>query len=728
MNFRKLLDIISVFTFVAILAQGVHVRAQSQLRILPLGNSITRGSMCLNGSVSGCDHLSDAEAIGYRHRLYNLMVNAGYNVDFVGNYKYGYQIMSDPDNAGFDGIRDNALADVMETGTSSYTGQVTPGPYLNYFPADVVLLHIGTNDVLADDYFTVSDVASILDAIDDYETAHSQPILVFLARIISRRNRSCNTDYGITQYNSRLVSMAQSRINNGDLIVLVDMECGAGLNYYSDLIDEVHPNQTGYDKMGDKWFDVIDGYNSAPVVSQIPDQTRDRGSSFAQITLDNYVTDVEDDPQDMTWSVSPSSPEHFQITIDANRKATISPIDPHWSGSETIDFIAMDMGRVITGLQKVDFCSVDFTVNWMPEIIGQQDLTIPGGNPYEITLDDLLIVEPEKAPPGIEVIVEGGDNYTVDGSTITPVQGFTGYLIVPVSIEVAGKESDTYELNVEVIQVNFPPVITSSPVQSVNTNEEYVYEMIAEDPDPYDILIYSATEKPGWMQVNSETGLVSGTPAKDDTGIYQVTLAVSDGQNIVEQSFPLEVTYLNHPPDFLSEPAETATISQTYTYGVQASDREGDPVSYFASILPGWLEFYPQSKVLIGIPGYEDYGTHMVVLGASDEADTSYQVYHLFVDFPAGGKDLVTGDQFMLYPNPSPGYIILDISDMFRPTAGVIFELYDLTGHKVYQMKIDRPQTEIRFRDEGISSGIYLFRLRAGNTRGSGRSGRLIIY
>jgi len=728
MNFRKRLIVISAFWCTVGLSYSNNSHAQSLLRVLPLGNSITRGSMCLNGSVSGCDHLGDSEAIGYRNRLYYLMTNAGYNVDFVGNYKYGYGIMPDPDNAGFDGIRDNALADVMETGTSSYTGQVTPGPYLNYFPADVILLHIGTNDVLADDYFTVNDVANILDAIDDYETANNQPILVFLARIISRRNKSCNTDYGVTQYNSRLVTMAQSRISNGDLIVLVDMECGAGLNYYTDLIDEVHPNQTGYDKMGDKWFDVINNYNSKPVVSQIPNQARDRGSNFAQISLDSYVSDAEDDPQDMTWSVSPSVPEHFLISIDGNRKATISPTDPHWSGSETIDFIAMDMGKVITGLQKIDFCSVTFTVNWTPEIIGQQTLSISGRIPYEITLDDLIIVEPEKAPAGLEIIVENGSNYAVEGSTITPAQGFYGQLTVPVRIEANGKVSNTYDLEVEVVQVNYPPVIVSSPVLSVKTNEEYRYAVVAEDPDPDDILSYSATAKPDWLQVNSVTGIVSGIPSSEDAGTYNITLVVSDGEYTDEQTFPLEVIYQNHPPDFLSDPVVNATVSQSYTYGVQATDREGDPVVYFAKILPDWLAFYPQSKVLIGTPGYGDYGTNLVMIGASDNKDTAYQAYNLFVDFPASLSNQDTDRTIRIYPNPAGSYIMIDIGDNVTTRSEWSFDMYDLSGRKVLQRKIEGSLTEISLRDSEVSSGMYLYRLSSGKGLVTVQSGKMILH
>src|SRR6056297_2770226 len=124
MNLRKIFPLLILFLIWIL--PSPSVLSQDALRIMPLGNSITRGSMCLNGSFSGCDHLGDSEAIGYRYRLYNLLETAGYNFDFVGSQKFGYSIMTDYDNAGFSGKRDNEIADIIETGTLN-GGQVTPG-------------------------------------------------------------------------------------------------------------------------------------------------------------------------------------------------------------------------------------------------------------------------------------------------------------------------------------------------------------------------------------------------------------------------------------------------------------------------------------------------------------------------------------------------------------------------------------------------------------------------
>jgi lysophospholipase L1-like esterase len=849
--------------------------------------------MCLNGDIGSCVHLSDADAIGYRKRLYILMTAAGFNVDMVGNYNYGYGDGTfDSNNAGFDGIRDNELAEVMETGYTSHFGQVTPGPFLNSYHTDMVLLHIGTNDILADDYNSAADVERILDAIDDYEAAYGKPVLVFLARIISRRNQPCNTDFKVSTFNNKLTTMAQSRISSGDHLVLVDMECGAGIDYYSDLIDQVHPNQTGYDKMGEKWFSAINSYNTAPAVSQIPDQTRDRGVAFAQISLDSYVMDSEDQPQDMNWSVYPSSPQHFNISIDGNRVATVTPEDPHWSGSESIEFVATDNGRVIEGLAKSDNTIVLFTVNWVPEISGQVPLSTQEDHTITLSLNDITIVEPEKAPGPVDLFIMPGSNYTYNGLTITPAANFNGQLTVPVRIRVNGRYSNPYNLTINVtpvndipvitgqatelstkqdscIQITFsalevtdvddtypgdftlhvlpgsnytvsqttvypypafygilsvnvrvrdgqaysntyllavevlsinpviilpdnldaiqdveysesvgishfnpesfsfsaeelpswlnfnpgtrllsgtpanddvgdnqvtlmvtngtisadttfmihvnnvndPPFITSMPVVVAHTGQAYRYQMEVTDIDPGEVLTYSATQKPAWLFVNSSTGLVYGSPGKDDIGTHEVTLVVSDGELEDFQSFSLDVLYYNFPPEILTVPKDSATVSMLYTYGMQASDNDNDPLTYFAQQLPDWLSFFTSTRVLIGAPGSQDLGDNLVILGVTDQTDTTFQAFYIHVNFAVSTRMSEKDLDHRVYPNPVQHELFIDLDLETAGLREVIFELYDMTGKSMFRESCSTSKNSFQLQGRGLSDGVYLYRI-----------------
>ena len=105
----------------------------STVKIMPLGDSITLG------------YPGDE---GYRKNLYLDMINSGFNVDFVGSQKNG--VGFDNDHEGYVGYQANQIRDNVYG-------------WLVNNPADVVLLHIGTNDVESG-----QDVAGIVSEVEWY--------------------------------------------------------------------------------------------------------------------------------------------------------------------------------------------------------------------------------------------------------------------------------------------------------------------------------------------------------------------------------------------------------------------------------------------------------------------------------------------------------------------------------------------------------------------------------
>jgi lysophospholipase L1-like esterase len=220
-----------------LLSSGESVH--SQIRIMPLGNSITRG-------VSGSTY-----HIGYRRALYQALVGAGHSVNFVGSQTDGYLTDFDRNHEGHDGWRADQIRD-------NISGWLTSNP------ADIVLLHIGTNDISQDQSVssTVSEVNEILDRIDAKSTA----TVVFLARIINRNDTVVSRITATTQYNESLQALANTRVAAGDLIFVVDQE--SALNYPADIADRVHPNDVGYGKMAQRWFEALSAYLT-PVAVQL---------------------------------------------------------------------------------------------------------------------------------------------------------------------------------------------------------------------------------------------------------------------------------------------------------------------------------------------------------------------------------------------------------------------------------------------------------------------------
>jgi lysophospholipase L1-like esterase len=210
---------------------GLHLGycgCDRQIKIMPLGNSITEG---FDATV-----IPLVETVGYRQSLYLDLISQGYDVNFIGSLQHGSAATPafDYDHEGHRGWQSYQIA------ASIYS-------WLTVNPADIVLLHIGTNDI---PFASSDDVADILDEIDTF----NQDIIVILARIINRATYSIET----TLFNNDVEAMANIRIANGDRIIIVDQE--SALSYPSDLSDNGHPNATGYDKMADVWLDSLDNF------------------------------------------------------------------------------------------------------------------------------------------------------------------------------------------------------------------------------------------------------------------------------------------------------------------------------------------------------------------------------------------------------------------------------------------------------------------------------------
>ena len=256
-----------VFIVLAILV--LHNLAGAQLKIMPLGDSITQGVInyvsqvqSLSQSVAekqisyradGARGVLIAGSGGYRLVLEQMLVGMNWDVQMVGQRT---------DGGGY------------HEGYPGYmTGDLLPllGDILLANPPDVVLLHIGTNDLPfpIDPDSCFQNIRAMLDIIH----AFNPDIKIILAQIIPCLQ---NTPLGTSRYpaiielNSLLTQIPQQR----DYVALVDMWTGfvTTNNWENTLMSGTfHPNDAGYYLMAEMWRDkldlVIDGIS--PLVSGV---------------------------------------------------------------------------------------------------------------------------------------------------------------------------------------------------------------------------------------------------------------------------------------------------------------------------------------------------------------------------------------------------------------------------------------------------------------------------
>lgn len=185
-----------------------------------------------------------------------------------------------------------------------------------------------------------------------------------------------------------------------------------------------------------------------------------------------------------------------------------------------------------------------------------------------------------------------------------------------------GYSTQSFSIAVNVpVEPNQLPRIDSSPASPATVGEEYRYQVIAVDPDS-DPLTYQLIDTDIAGLTLSPTGELTWTPTPSQVGEYPITIRVSDGKAAVTQSYTLAVReptdLTNAYPVINSSPATEAVINQLYVYQIEASDPDGDALSYeLLSELKEGMAF-SSSGLLQWTPGPADVGIVDLLVKVSD--------------------------------------------------------------------------------------------------------------
>ena len=180
---------------------------------------------------------------------------------------------------------------------------------------------------------------------------------------------------------------------------------------------------------------------------------------------------------------------------------------------------------------------------------------------------------------------------------------------------------------------NEAPIIISTPVTTATIGVLYTYDVNATDPDD-DSLAYSLSVKPGGMIINSVTGVIFWTPtAKGD---YSVVVKVSDGSLSDTQSFTIKVSKppappVNHAPIITSIPGDIAIIGIAYLYDVNATDPNGDVLTYSLTKKPDDMTIDPTTGLISWTPASKQIGANVVIVKVSDGKKFATQSFTITV-------------------------------------------------------------------------------------------------
>ena len=119
------------------------------------------------------------------------------------------------------------------------------------YTPDIVLLHLGTNDVFKRQ--SASSTIHDLEEIIKLLRADNPHVVVLLAELIPHMHAVGNSH--ISELNRQIREMALAMNTPTSPIITVDQNTEFDVD--ADTDDGTHPNESGEEKMAEKWFEAI---------------------------------------------------------------------------------------------------------------------------------------------------------------------------------------------------------------------------------------------------------------------------------------------------------------------------------------------------------------------------------------------------------------------------------------------------------------------------------------
>lgn len=231
--------------------------ARASVNIMPLGDSITDGV----GSAAGG---------GYRAPLYTDLQNAGYSSTFVGSAtdNPGPLPASQQHHEGHPGYRVDQIANNLDGNDG--TGGNNGGSWFHNGPQpNIILLHIGTNDILQG--ASLSTVEGRLNSLVQ-QIFNDKPSVDLIVSSIIPIDSGANTE--VQQYNSYIQNTIVPAYAPNDHIYYVDQYSNfvdSHGNILSSLYagDGIHPNDAGYALMAKTWANGIEAIPEPAGISML---------------------------------------------------------------------------------------------------------------------------------------------------------------------------------------------------------------------------------------------------------------------------------------------------------------------------------------------------------------------------------------------------------------------------------------------------------------------------
>ncbi|KAG9242059.1 SGNH hydrolase-type esterase domain-containing protein [Calycina marina] len=286
----------SLVTLGALSSVALGAIENKRMRMMPLGASITYGT----GSSTGN---------GYRRDLLQKLTAGNNTVNFIGSQTSGN--MTNNRNEGHPGLTIDQMLEVSKDS-------------LTKLP-NVILLLVGTNDILANKYKTVPKRMG--DTIDGLVKACPDATI-----LVSQLTTSTNATIAdrIEEFDTALVPIVKSRADAGKHIALVDMS--KILDTKRDFHDNIHPNNAGYAKIADAWYNALEtadskGWIKDPIIAPGKQDDMKKTTTTTDSTHSESASASDHKDHDKNSKVNADGSSFSSNTDSEDRKSAAAAAD-----------------------------------------------------------------------------------------------------------------------------------------------------------------------------------------------------------------------------------------------------------------------------------------------------------------------------------------------------------------------------------------------------------------
>ena len=369
---------------------------------------------------------------------------------------------------------------------------------------------------------------------------------------------------------------------DGDLLAfsIIDTESQIGATLIANVLS-ISPT-LNYNGNGTVLLGVTDGeyqatqsiiinvnpVNDSPLIDEVDDITVNEGEST---TLEFPEYDIDGDV--LTYSVDT---DVDAITNIIGNLITISPSDEDYNGSINVLITATD-----GSLQD----SHNFILTYSPINDIPQITSIPDGDILEDTVFIYALSATDIDGDNIEFSAEVSANGVaeIQGNfvSIIPNQDFNGEINATISAS-DGEHTVFSSFNIQVLPVNDPPIISTIDTQIASEDTEFQIEIEVDDIDDVDHS-FSVFMDTTYINYSINENSIVFQPIENWYGETLVSIAVSDDEFSVTESFIIEFEPVNDSPQIVSDAIIEAYEDLAYEYQIEVADPDNDNF-YFSLI------------------------------------------------------------------------------------------------------------------------------------------------